>query len=97
MVTHANAKRARRWGVGIAGTVMSGVILTGVIAIPKAMLAQAHTNTQLVDRVAYLTDQIKDLRGQLAGIPGLRDRVTVNEADMRNMKQQIARLESKSP
>jgi outer membrane murein-binding lipoprotein Lpp len=96
-MTH-RGRLASRWLVGIAATVVSGVTVAGLLWIGSTLVSQGKqqvsSDATTRAQIAALTDQVTELRAELAGVPQLRDRVSTLEAHQADLTQRVTQLEA---
>lgn len=95
-MTHRNRLIAR-WLVGIAATVIAGVILAFLVSIASTVVEnkveQARQSGQTQAQIQALTSQVAELRQELAGVPALTSRVNKLEAHQADLQHRVDRLE----
>ena len=85
----------RRWVAGIAGTVVSGLIMALLVAIASNTVEQLKAQTRTTEQIRTLTLQMRDLRGTIDGMGELSDRMSRVEVQQSAIDRRVQRLEGR--
>jgi hypothetical protein len=86
-IDHAQQRSIRRWGLGIAATVIAAMLAALAIGIPKVMIAQTTA-------IATLTEQVRDLRDQLVGVPNMQRDIAHLQAHQSDLERRVEVIEN---
>lgn len=85
----------RRWAAGIAGTVVSGLIMALLLGIASNTVEQLKAQTRTAEQIRTLALQMRDLRTQIDTMGDVTDRVSRVEVHQADIERRVHVLEGR--